>query len=87
MALHPPPAACSSPTRPDDFATCARTKPTFMYIPALIFRMIVNLVKQAWLLPRTVALALQHKRDRFAQDQCEIERLDRIRNPSKYAGR
>jgi len=58
-----------------------------MYILELILRMTVNLVKQAWLLPRTVTLALQHRRNHLAQQQCETERLDRIRNPSKYAGR
>jgi hypothetical protein len=46
-----------------------------------------NLVKQAWLLPQTVALALQQRRPKLARQQFETERLHRIRNPSKYAGR
>jgi hypothetical protein len=52
-----------------------------------IWRIIINLAKQAWLLPKTIALALQQRRRQVARHQFEIERLDRIRNPSKYAGR
>ena len=59
----------------------------FMYILKLICLTIVDLVKQAWLLPQTVALALQQRRRQLARQQFETERLDRIRNPSKYAGR
>jgi hypothetical protein len=59
----------------------------FMYILKLICLTIVNMVKQAWLLPQTVALALQQRRRKLARQQFETERLDRIRNPAKYAGR
>lgn len=59
----------------------------FMYMLKLICLNIVNLVKQAWLLPQTVALALQQRRRKLARQEFETERLDRIRNPSKYAGR
>ena len=59
----------------------------FMYTLKLIGLTIVNLVKQAWLLPQTVALALQQRRRQLARQQFEVERLDRIRNPSKYLGR
>jgi hypothetical protein len=58
-----------------------------MYILKLICLTIVELAKQAWLLPQTVALALQRRRRQIARQQFETERLDRIRNPSKYAGR
>ncbi len=58
-----------------------------MYILKLICLTIVNLVEQAWLLPQTVALALQQRRRKLARQEFETERLDRIRNPSKYAGR
>ena len=58
-----------------------------MYIIKFLFLTIVNVVKQIWLLPQTVSLALQQKRRQFARQQFETERLDRIRNPSKYAGR
>ena len=59
----------------------------FMDTLKLICLTIVNLRKQAWRLPQTVALALQQRRLRLARHQFETERLDRIRNPSKYAGR
>ena len=58
-----------------------------MYILKLICLTIVELAKQAWLLPQTAALALQQRRRHIARQQFETERLDRIRNPSKYAGR
>jgi hypothetical protein len=58
-----------------------------MYILKLICLTIVGLLKQAWLLPQTVALALQQRRQQLTRHQLEAERLDRIRNPSKYAGR
>ena len=59
----------------------------FMYTLKLICLTIVNLFKQAWLLPQTVALALQQRQRNLARQLSEAERLDRIRNPSKYAGR
>jgi hypothetical protein len=58
-----------------------------MQILMLIWRTIVNLAKQACLLPKTIALALQQRRRLIERHEFEIERLDRIRNPSKYAGR
>jgi len=57
-----------------------------MYTLKLICLTIVNLAKQAWLLPQTVALALKQRRRQLARHQVEVERLDRIRNPSKYVG-
>ena len=53
----------------------------------LIWRIIVNLAKQAWLLPKNITLALEQRRRQITRIQFETERLDRIRNPSKYAGR
>ena len=58
-----------------------------MYLLKLTCLTIVNLVKEAWMLPRTLAIALQQRRDQLTRRQFEAERLDRIRNPSKYAGR
>ena len=58
-----------------------------MYILELIGRTILNLLKQAWLLPKTVPIAFQQRRRQLAQQQFEAERLDRIGNPAKYAGR
>jgi len=48
---------------------------------------IVHLVKQAWFLPRTLAEANKDRRRQIVLDELEAERLDRIRNPSKYLGR
>jgi hypothetical protein len=62
-------------------------KANFMYVLQLIYRTIVNLVKQAWLLPQNIALALQQRRRQITRHEFETERLDRLRNPSKYAGR
>jgi hypothetical protein len=58
-----------------------------MYLIKYVFLTIVNLVKQTWLLPQTISLALSQRRRQLARDEFEIERLDRLRNPSKYAGR
>ena len=65
-----------------------RLGPTnFMYTIKLIGLTIFNLAKQVWLLPQTIPLALAQRRQQLAQQRSKAERLDRIRNPSKYAGR
>jgi hypothetical protein len=58
-----------------------------MYVLQVIFLTFVHLLKQAWLLPKNIALALQQRRQQTTQREFETERLDRIRNPSKFAGR
>jgi len=58
-----------------------------MYLLELIFRTVVNLVKLIWRLPQTIALDFGQRRQRLDRDQFETERLDRLRNPSKYVGR
>ncbi|HWV98471.1 MAG TPA: hypothetical protein VNZ64_02145 [Candidatus Acidoferrum sp.] len=58
-----------------------------MCVFSLICYTAVDLLKQAWLLPRSVAVALRQRRRRFALNILEAERLDRIRNPSKYLGK
>jgi len=58
-----------------------------MYLLKLICLTIVNLAKQAWLLPQTITLGLAERRRQIERHQSEAERLDRIRNPSKYLGR
>jgi len=52
-----------------------------------ICRTTVGLFKEVWLFPHSVAVALKQRRRRFALNIIEAERLDRIRNPSKYVGR
>ena len=48
---------------------------------------LILLVKQAWLLPQAIANAVKQKRRQTAVNEHEVERLDRIRNPSKYEGK
>jgi len=58
-----------------------------MYMFELIGLTILNLVKQALALPQNVMIALQQRREQTLRDHDDTERLDRIRNPSKYLGR
>jgi len=53
----------------------------------LVYLTIIQLFKQACLLPRTVANAVRQRRRQVVLDEHEVERLDRIRNPSKYLGK
>jgi hypothetical protein len=46
-----------------------------------------QLVKEVWLLPQTFMNAIRQRRLRAVRNELEVERLDRIRNPSKYRGR
>ncbi|MGA2787536.1 MAG: hypothetical protein ABSF60_08410 [Verrucomicrobiota bacterium] len=46
-----------------------------------------QLVKQVWFLPQSVTNAIQQRRRQVARNEHEAERLDRIRNPSKYLGK
>jgi hypothetical protein len=58
-----------------------------MHTLKLICLTLFQLVKQAWLLPQTVATAVKQRRRRIVVDGLEAERLDRIRNPAKYLGK
>ena len=58
-----------------------------MQILMVIWRTIVNLLKQVLLLPHNAAGALEQKRLQDTDRVSETERLDRLRNPAKYAGR
>ena len=53
----------------------------------LICLTIIHLVKQAGLLPQAIASAVKQRRQQVVLNELEIERLDRIRNPSKYLGK
>jgi len=53
----------------------------------LIGLTICQLVKQVWFLPRSIAEAFQQRRRLAVRNGLEAERLDRIRNPSKYLGK
>jgi len=56
-------------------------------IPKLIGLTIFQLARQVWLLPQSIADAVQQRRQKIILKELEAERLDRIRNPSKYRGK
>ena len=58
-----------------------------MHILKLICFTIVELAKQIWALPATVAANLRKKHRVAEVNAGEAERLDRIRHPSKYLGK
>ncbi len=58
-----------------------------MHTLKIIGLTILQLVKQAWLLPQSAGMALRQRRRQTVLDGLEAERLDRIRNPSKYLGK
>jgi hypothetical protein len=53
----------------------------------LICLIIIHLVKQICLLPRSIMKAIEQRRRLTVRNVHEAERLDRIRNPSKYLGK
>lgn len=53
----------------------------------LIGLTIMQLIKQAGLLPQSIAEAIKHRQEQTILNGLEAERLDRIRNPSKYRGK
>jgi hypothetical protein len=58
-----------------------------MRILKLLLQGFVVLVKHARALPRTASMAVKQRRRQTVLDELEAERLDRIRNPSKYLGK
>jgi len=55
-----------------------------MDIIRIIFRLLVNLAKDLPLTPRKLHASIRRRRRTAAWRLRELERLDRIRNPSKY---
>jgi hypothetical protein len=53
----------------------------------LIGLTLIKWVKQAGRLPETIAHVVKQGRRQSVLKECEAERLDRIRNPSKYLGK
>jgi hypothetical protein len=53
----------------------------------LIYVATVRLVKSALTLPDLIANGAKQRQQRAARHAAETERLDRIRNPSKYLGK
>jgi hypothetical protein len=58
-----------------------------MHTLKIIGRNVAKWIEQALFLPRSVASTLKEKRLWMVQAELEAERLDRIRNPSKYLGK
>ncbi|MGD0208504.1 MAG: hypothetical protein ABSC89_12955 [Verrucomicrobiota bacterium] len=58
-----------------------------MHTLKLICLTFLQLVKQVWLLPQSVANAVKQRRRQIVLNEHEAERLDRIRNPLKYLGK
>jgi len=58
-----------------------------MNILKLIGLIVCQFIKQIWLLPQTVMNAVKQRRQQMVRKGFEAERLDRIRNPSKYLGK
>jgi len=52
-----------------------------------IWLVLCEMVRQVVELPQTVVKAMRHREHQAEVDAQEAERLDRIRNPSKYRGR
>ncbi len=55
-----------------------------MYILKFIYLTILQLAKDALLLPQAITIAGKRRRRQTVANELELERLDRIRNPSKY---
>lgn len=58
-----------------------------MYIVKLIGMTIIQMIRQVWLLPQSITDAVKQRRQQAVRNELEAERLDRIRNPSKYLGK
>ena len=58
-----------------------------MRILKIICFTIGELAKQVWALPATVAASFRKRRRLAEVNEVEAERLDRLRNPSKYVGK
>ena len=48
---------------------------------------LIQFIKQIALLPQAIANVFKNRQQQTALDELETERLDRIRNPSKYRGK
>jgi hypothetical protein len=58
-----------------------------MYFIKLVGLTILKLAEQVLFLPKNIIAALNDRKVRVAHADDETERLDRIRNPSKYRGK
>jgi hypothetical protein len=58
-----------------------------MHLLKLICRNVIKAVRQIWLLLQSLANGFRQWRRQLTPSRAETERLDRIRNPSKYLGK
>ena len=65
----------------------SRSAVRFMHILKYICEATVSLINQACRFPQFALVAIKQGRRRSALNVLEVERLDRIRNPSKYLGK
>jgi hypothetical protein len=70
-------------TEPESY----QNKVSIMQLLKLICQATVGLFRQVGLFPHVLAVVLKRRRRQFALNVLEAERLDRIRNPSKYLGK
>jgi hypothetical protein len=47
----------------------------------------VDLFNQVWSIPQSLVLGSKQRQARAALNALEVERLDRLRNPTKYQGK
>lgn len=64
-----------------------RLKSRFMNRLKFICLTTLRLVKQACQLPRSFVYAVEQRQQQAVRNKLEAERLDRLRNPSKYLGK
>jgi len=53
----------------------------------LVWIAVVDLFTLVWSLPQSLVLAITQRQERAVLDALEVERLDRLRNPTKYQGK
>jgi hypothetical protein len=74
------------PTDRTTFDHVQRLSDQFMMKLKAICRTISKAVQEIWL-PQTITRAFRLRQQKIVLNENEIERLDRIRNPSKYLGK
>ena len=58
-----------------------------MNLLKLIYQTMVQLGRQAGQMPQAIANAVRLRQQKIILHELEAERIDRIRNPSKYRGK
>jgi hypothetical protein len=58
-----------------------------MHTLKLVYLTILHLFEQVWLVLKSIPASYRYWLQQAVRDEMEAERLDRLRNPSKYLGR